>query len=481
MISFFVLLSLFVVFSFSEEIDDPDVVVLTKDNFDEIVNNEDLVVVEFYAPWCGHCKRLQPEYARAATVLKNDDPPVKLAKVDATIETELASRFEVGGYPTLKLFRRGVASAYEGPRQEAGIIKYVRGQAGPSAKPLKDQEAFDKFSSNEDEVGVVAFVEKDSAEEKQFIDVATKHREDVRFAIVNDAAIAKKVAAKIPSIKVFRPKTYETQVEDLKFTDALDNDVVHAALPLAGIINDINSKLYSLTQLPRITIFSKVDLKNAPKQAKYYINRLRKVAKDYVGKAKFVLEDKSSQAFNELGFDSAAEYGIAAFDAAGNKFKGVFDGKFSVANLQKFAEEFVGGKIEKYIKSEPIPEDNEGPVKVVVGKTFDDIVLNKEKDVFVEFYAPWCGHCKSLAPKWEKLGEKFADSDSLVIAKMDATANDVSPSLGVRGFPTLILFKNDGSEPVKYEGGREVKDMSKWLKENVSRKLSGKKAGKDEL
>ena len=59
--------------------------------------------------------------------------------------------------------------------------------------------------------------------------------------------------------------------------------------------------------------------------------------------------------------------------------------------MQKFAEEFVGGKIEKYIKSEPIPEDNEGPVKVVVGKTFDDIVLNKEKDVFVEFYAPWYG------------------------------------------------------------------------------------------
>lgn len=68
--------------------------------------------------------------------------------------------------------------------QEAGIIKYVRGQAGPSAKPLKDQEAFDKFSSNEDEVGVVAFVEKDSAEEKQFIDVATKVNQILIFSIL---------------------------------------------------------------------------------------------------------------------------------------------------------------------------------------------------------------------------------------------------------------------------------------------------------
>ena len=61
------------------------------------------------------------------------------------------------------------------------------------------------------------------------------------------------------------------------------------------------------------------------------------------------------------------------------------------------------GKLEKVIKSEDAPADNSGPVKVVTANTFDDIVFSG-KDVLIEFYAPWCGHCKSLAPTYEKVG-----------------------------------------------------------------------------
>ena len=73
-----------------------------------------------YLTRCGHCKRLAPEYEKAAAMLAGDDPPVPLAKVDATVESSLANRFGIDGYPTLKVFHHGTAYDYEGPRTAQG-------------------------------------------------------------------------------------------------------------------------------------------------------------------------------------------------------------------------------------------------------------------------------------------------------------------------------------------------------------------------
>jgi len=81
------------------------VYVLDTSNFDSLVlGSKDIWLVEFYAPWCGHCKKLEPEWNDAASKLKGT---VKLGKVDATVETSLASRFGVKGYPTIKVFDYG--------------------------------------------------------------------------------------------------------------------------------------------------------------------------------------------------------------------------------------------------------------------------------------------------------------------------------------------------------------------------------------
>ena len=117
---------------------------------------------------------------------------------------------------------------------------------------------------------------------------------------------------------------------------------------------------------------------------------------------------------------------------------------------------------------------------IVVGKNFDDIVLDPSKDVLLEMYAPWCGHCKALEPTYKKLAKHFKDSKDLVIAKMDATANDSPPPFTAEGFPTIYFAPaNNKKNPKKYEGQRELKDLISYLEENATVKLG--KATKEEL
>jgi protein disulfide-isomerase A1 len=119
---------------------DSDVISLTAKTFEESVAAEPLMLVEFFAPWCGHCKALAPHYEEAATTLKEKD--IKLAKVDCVEEAELCQSNGVQGYPyvdstirflirtdtvhsTLKVYRNGTPADYTGPRKADGIVSYM--------------------------------------------------------------------------------------------------------------------------------------------------------------------------------------------------------------------------------------------------------------------------------------------------------------------------------------------------------------------
>ena len=101
-------------FSFQEIEKDEGIFILNSKNYDKAVADYKYLLVEFYAPWCGHCKALGPEYVKAAQILKEKDSEIRLAKVDGTEEPELVEKYEVKGYPTLYFYRNGEYIKYTG-------------------------------------------------------------------------------------------------------------------------------------------------------------------------------------------------------------------------------------------------------------------------------------------------------------------------------------------------------------------------------
>lgn len=125
---------------------------------------------------------------------------------------------------------------------------------------------------------------------------------------------------------------------------------------------------------------------------------LKEVAEKHKGKINFATID--AKAFGQHGGNLNLEVGkwpaFAIQETVKNqKFPFDQSNKLTAKTVGKFVDDFVAGKVEPSIKSEAVPEKQDGPVTIVVAKNYDEIILDDKKDVLIEFYAPWCGHCKS--------------------------------------------------------------------------------------
>ncbi|KAJ3037567.1 protein disulfide-isomerase precursor [Rhizophlyctis rosea] len=438
---------------------DSDVVVLGKANFTDFAAKP-LSLIEFYAPWS-----LAPEYEKAATELKADDIPI--AKVDCTVETEICEEQKVQGFPTLKIFRSGAASEFKGQRKADSIVSTMKKQALPAVSELT-ADKIESFSTS-DRVVVIAFVEADSAEFKTYSSVANKHRDDFVFGYSTDAAAAKAAGASIPSVVLYKKFDEGKNV----FTDSITAEAVESfvktnSVPNMDDVGPDNFQTYVDSGLPLAYLFVSSDA-----ERKELGPIFEPLAKQYKGKINFVYLDTTKYGAHGKNLNLKEDQWPAfALSEPKQNLKYPYDQEASltdVSAIESFVKSFVDGKLEPSLKSEAIPEKNDDAVKVVVGKNYEEIVNDKKRDVFIEFYAPWCGHCKRLAPIWEELGDKFKSIDGIVIAKMDATENDLPADapFQIQGFPTLKLIKAETNEVVNYEGDRSLESLAKFLKENA--------------
>eukprot|EP01006_Ploeotia_vitrea_P038574 TRINITY_DN66249_c4_g8_i1.p1 TRINITY_DN66249_c4_g8~~TRINITY_DN66249_c4_g8_i1.p1 ORF type:complete len:521 (+),score=107.67 TRINITY_DN66249_c4_g8_i1:28-1590(+) len=369
------------------------------------------VMVQFYAPWCSACKAFAPIYEKAAAKLKGK---VVLAKMDAYTDQSLGVRFEVEAYPTVKLFQGNTNFMFEYEGNGNTVTEVVEWATEPK-ETMDAKPAPEKFTPEQEErlAGIMNMMK-----EKGLIG------ED--------------------GLPVANPEAALQQEPE-------DNSVPEGPSSVIAL-TDADWK-------------STIQGKGGVWMVKFYA--------PWCGHCKAMVPTYEKLA---KAMDSEAEINIAKIDATENTevqelfevggfptlvvIRGDEFWNYEGGRTQKEMEEFVkGGYLKDDAPGKKIPtplQIPEGPSAVEV-ITEANINLIETDTWMLEFYAPWCGHCKKLAPHWEILAHELKthpDGAHIRVAKIDVTTNEaIGRRFGVESFPTIIrtqgghtMWKHDSAD-----------------------------------
>ncbi|KAM7259081.1 hypothetical protein ACFE04_014822 [Oxalis oulophora] len=453
------------------EIDEQDVVVLKERNFTSFIEDNQFVMVEFYAPWCGHCQALAPEYAAAATELK-DEKEVTLAKIDATEETELAHEYNVQGFPTVLFFVDGEPRPYNGQRTKEGIVTWIKKKIGPGIYNLSTIDDAERVLTSENKV-VLGYLNSLVGSESEELAAASRLEDDVNFYQTVNADVATLFhldpEVKRPALVILKKEAEKITQFDGEFVkSSIAEFVLSNKLPLViDFSREMAPLIFESPIKKQVLLFATVN------DSATALPVFQEAAKLFKGKLIFVYVDLDNENDGRPVADYFGVTGdapkVVGFTGPDDSKKFFLDGELTFEKIKSFGEDFFDDKLKPFYKSDPIPETNDGDVKIVVGNNFDDIVLDESKDVLLEIYAPWCGHCEALEPTYNKLAKHLGDIDSLVIAKMDGTTNE-HPRAKADGFPTILFFPagNKSFDPITVDTDRTVVAFYKFLKKHAS-------------
>ncbi|KAG0347100.1 protein disulfide-isomerase precursor [Podila humilis] len=440
------------------------VIELDKSSFPEQIE-KDLVMVNFYTKWCGHCQKLEPEYEKAAKELEADG--VIMAKINCEENSEYCKLQHVSSYPTLKIYKKGKVTEYNSARSAEDLVMYMRRQTGPAVKQImsKDLATFSKSSR----VVVVAVLPKDEPGREELAEIVERagdyFRDDFNFGMVESSPDIKE-----SGVVLYKQFDEGKNVLEGTFTDlSLMTFIRDHYTPIIDEMGPKNYKHYLESSTPLAYLFY-----GSEADQKQYSHDLEGLAKELKGKLNFVYVD--AKKFGAHADNVGLEKTWPAFSIqnvlTAEKYPLDQEQKLTFERIKDHVDKILNHELAPKIKSEAIPEDQDGPVTIVVGRNYKEIVEDQSKDVLIEYYAPWCGFCKMLAPIYDEVGELYKGSN-IVIAKIDATANDLPATLpfAVKGYPTIKFRKANSSKYIDYAGERTKAGFIKFLNANAENKV----------
>ncbi|GEQ69555.1 hypothetical protein JCM33374_g3227 [Metschnikowia sp. JCM 33374] len=455
---------------------DSAVLQLTAENFKQSLEENPLMLVEFFAPWCGHCKTLGPEFSKAADELKVSHPDLALAQVNCVDHEDVCRSHEIRGYPTLKL-TRGLSQPpqdYEGPRDAAGIVDYMVKMSQPAVTTVTDVPAFIKKTKEEIKPYVVQILPKaahaKSADFNQtFTSIANAGRsERTHYSLEDDKSIAKfgkLINADISGDKPQYLLIHPGQLDDVRVFDGetftiedFSEWAANAQVPDFGDINRETYLVYMGSTLPLGYYFYNTAEERAD-VADFFASK----GKELRGKMNFVALDATQFGRHAeiLSMDPEIVPLFAIQDNTTGRKYGIDQSEHpspSTETIEEFVEKFLAGEAEAIVKSEPLPtpedEDYDENVTKLVAHNYNDVLADDSKT--------------SLSSTL-----LHGVATSVVVAKLDHTLNDVDMLDNIEGYPTIIFYPANGTRDPKtglrvgivYEDARDFGSFKEFIDE----------------
>lgn len=315
-----------------------------------------------------------------------------MGKVDATIESPLAEQYGIRGYPTLKFFRNGNEAEYNGGRTAEEIVAWVQKKTGPPALEVESADAAATLIADNKVVVIGFFKDRESDAAKAFLSVASGV-DEYPFAITsNDDAVAKYEVTD-GSIVLFKQFDEGKAVYDGEHNEEdIKKFLAAQSIPLIVEFNHESAqKIFGGDIKSHLLMFVSKEAGHLEK----YAEPAKEVAKKFRNEVLFVTinadEEDHKRILDFFGMEKeeVPSMRLIRLEEDMAKYKpAVAD--LSADNIQGFVQSYLDGKLKQHLLSQKLPEDwDSTPVKTLVSSNFDDVALNADKDVLVEFYAPW--------------------------------------------------------------------------------------------